>query len=174
MSSPAQNARAQSQLLLAGAACVLTDASVSFSLPTSTSRKRTPPAPVTQCLPPRPARGQRAVLPRPCDLSSPPQQRLGQRIRELRIDAEWTQAELGRRTNIQREIIARIERGMHFTSLDVLTRIARALGLDVETVCVVLDDAWCASAAKVLPLSAAARCGAAERSHEPAGSGGSD
>lgn len=84
--------------------------------------------------------------PRPCDLSAPPQLRIAQRLRELRVDAELTQAEVARRTGIQRPVIARIERGMHMCSLETLTRIAGALDLDMETVCVVLDPAWCASA----------------------------
>jgi len=77
-----------------------------------------------------------------CDLTLPPQQRLAERIRELRLDAEFTQAEVARRTGIHRPIVGRIERGLHLLSIETLTRVAVALEIDVETICVVLDDEW--------------------------------
>ena len=53
--------------------------------------------------------------------------RLGQEIRELRLRQNVTQAELGRRANIDRTTVARIERG-EGGSLHSLVQIARALG----------------------------------------------
>lgn len=41
-----------------------------------------------------------------------------------------------------REIIGRIESGRHEVSLETVSRYARALGLDVATVLVCLDDEW--------------------------------
>jgi transcriptional regulator with XRE-family HTH domain len=67
---------------------------------------------------------------------------VGARLRELRVDAELTQSEVARRTGIHRPIIARIERGKHEPSLEVVSTYARALELDAATVLVCLDDPW--------------------------------
>ncbi len=60
--------------------------------------------------------------------------RLGRRLRELRMAAGLTQAELARRTGIHRPNIARVEAGRHTPSLDTLARIAHAIGVPTTQV----------------------------------------
>jgi DNA-binding XRE family transcriptional regulator len=60
--------------------------------------------------------------------------RLGARLRELRVAAGLTQAELARRTGIHRPNIARVEAGRHTPSLDTLTRLASAIGVPATRV----------------------------------------
>jgi DNA-binding XRE family transcriptional regulator len=65
-------------------------------------------------------------------------QRLGARIRALRLAAGLTQAELARRTGIHRPNIARVEAGRHTPSLETLARLATAIG--VPTTRVLIGD----------------------------------
>lgn len=60
--------------------------------------------------------------------------RLGARLRELRVAAGLTQAELARRTGIHRPNIARVEAGRHTPSLETLARLATAIGVPTTTV----------------------------------------
>ena len=60
--------------------------------------------------------------------------RLGARIRELRLAAGLTQAELARRTGIHRPNIARVEAGRHTPSLETLSRLAHAIGVPTTRV----------------------------------------
>jgi transcriptional regulator with XRE-family HTH domain len=64
---------------------------------------------------------------------------IGRRLRELRLDAEISQAELGRRAGIHRPIVGRLERGLHVHDLDSLQRYARALDIDLLTVLAPVD-----------------------------------
>ena len=61
-------------------------------------------------------------------------ERLGARLRKLRLDAGLTQAELARRTGIHRPNIARVEAGRHTPSLETLARIANAIGVSTTHV----------------------------------------
>jgi len=61
-------------------------------------------------------------------------QRLGARIRALRLAAGLTQAELARRTGIHRPNIARVEAGRHTPSLETLARVAAAIGVPTTRV----------------------------------------
>ena len=63
-------------------------------------------------------------------------ERLGARLRQLRLDAGLTQAELARRTGIHRPNIARVEAGRHTPSLETLARIANAIGVSTTHVLV--------------------------------------
>lgn len=63
-------------------------------------------------------------------------ERLGARLRELRLAAGLTQAELARRTGIHRPNIARVEAGRHTPSLETLARIASAIGVSTTQVLV--------------------------------------
>ena len=63
-------------------------------------------------------------------------EKLGARLRELRLAAGLTQAELARRTGIHRPNIARVEAGRHTPSLDTLARIANAIGVSTTHVLV--------------------------------------
>lgn len=60
--------------------------------------------------------------------------RLGARLRELRLAAGLTQAELARRTGIHRPNIARVEAGRHTPSLETLARLASAIGVPTTRV----------------------------------------
>lgn len=60
--------------------------------------------------------------------------KLGKRIRELRLAAGLTQAEVARRTGIHRPNIARVEAGRHTPSLETLTRLAQAIGVPTTRV----------------------------------------
>jgi len=60
--------------------------------------------------------------------------RLGARLRELRLEAGLTQAELARRTGIHRPNIARVEAGRHTPSLETLSRLAGAIGVSTTRV----------------------------------------
>jgi DNA-binding XRE family transcriptional regulator len=53
---------------------------------------------------------------------------VGRRVRDLRVRAGLTQAELARRTGIHRPNIARVEAGRHTPSLETVARLAEALG----------------------------------------------
>jgi transcriptional regulator with XRE-family HTH domain len=64
---------------------------------------------------------------------------VGARLRELRKDAELSQAEVARLIGSHRPIVCRIERGVHEVDLHTLQRYARALDLDVLTVLAPLD-----------------------------------
>jgi transcriptional regulator with XRE-family HTH domain len=64
---------------------------------------------------------------------------IGARLRELRLDAEMTLAEVARRMGSHRPIIGRAERGVHTLNLDVLSAHARALDLDLLTVLAPID-----------------------------------
>lgn len=59
---------------------------------------------------------------------------LGARLRELRLAAGLTQAELARRTGIHRPNIARVEAGRHTPSLETLSRLASAIGVSTTVV----------------------------------------
>jgi DNA-binding XRE family transcriptional regulator len=59
---------------------------------------------------------------------------IGQRIQELRKEAGMTQAQLAEKCGMAQPNIARIEAGTYATSIDVLSRIAEALGKKIELV----------------------------------------
>lgn len=59
---------------------------------------------------------------------------LGARLRALRVAAGLTQAELARRTGINRPNIARVEAGRHTPSLETLSRLASAIGVPTTRV----------------------------------------
>lgn len=60
--------------------------------------------------------------------------RIGQRIQQLRKEAGLTQAHLAEMCGMAQPNIARIEAGTYATSIDVLSRIAEALGKRIELV----------------------------------------
>lgn len=61
-------------------------------------------------------------------------ERIGQRIAQLRKEQGMTQAELAERTGIQRAHITRIEAGRYSVGIDLLDKIAVALGMEVDFV----------------------------------------
>jgi transcriptional regulator with XRE-family HTH domain len=54
---------------------------------------------------------------------------LGKRIRQLRQDRKWTQAEFGQRCELDRTFIGSVERGERNVSVLNLNRIAKVLRL---------------------------------------------
>jgi DNA-binding XRE family transcriptional regulator len=60
--------------------------------------------------------------------------RIGQRIQDLRKETGMTQTQLAEKCGMAQPNIARIEAGTYATSLDVLSRIAEALGKRIELV----------------------------------------
>ena len=84
--------------------------------------------------------GQVAAASQQLALSSIDGTKLGTRIRELRLAAGLTQAELARRTGIHRPNIARVEAGRHTPSLETLARLAAAIGVPTASVLDVGDS----------------------------------
>jgi len=56
------------------------------------------------------------------------------RIRVLRAERDWTQAELAERVSVSRQAIIAIEKGKYEPGLSLAMRIARAFGQCVEDV----------------------------------------
>jgi len=56
---------------------------------------------------------------------------LGRRIRNLRRQKRWTQQELGNQADVNYKFIGEIERGQQNPSFDILSKISRALGVDL-------------------------------------------
>jgi transcriptional regulator with XRE-family HTH domain len=56
---------------------------------------------------------------------------LGRRIRSLRTEKGWTQQELGDHAEVNYKFVGEIERGQQNPSLNVLVKIAAALGVDL-------------------------------------------
>lgn len=61
-------------------------------------------------------------------------ERIGKRIAELRKAKGLTQAQLAEKTGFPRSNIGRIETGKYSVGLDVLAKIAEALGASVELI----------------------------------------
>ena len=60
--------------------------------------------------------------------------RIGQRIREIRQNNSISQEILAEMTGLKQANIARIESGRYSTGLDILAKIATALGCDIDFV----------------------------------------
>lgn len=56
----------------------------------------------------------------------------GQRIRLLRQERGWTQAELGKKIHIVQKQVSSYERGVNVPSADVLVKIAEAFGVTLD------------------------------------------
>lgn len=62
-----------------------------------------------------------------------PQQVFGKRIRQLRLKRGWTQENLAERAGRHWTYIGGIERGERNVTLAVIADIARALGVEIQT-----------------------------------------
>lgn len=60
--------------------------------------------------------------------------RIGRRIAQLRAEKNMTQADLAKASGVTLANISRIERGQYSPGLDVLTKIADALGAQIDIV----------------------------------------
>ena len=56
------------------------------------------------------------------------------RLRALRTDQQWTQADLGERLGVSRQAINALETGKHDPSLDLAYRIGALFGMQVEEI----------------------------------------
>lgn len=56
------------------------------------------------------------------------------RLRVLRAERGWSQAELGERVGVSRQAVNAIETGKHDPSLPLAFRIARVFGLPIEAI----------------------------------------
>ncbi|WP_243050555.1 helix-turn-helix transcriptional regulator [Dyella sp. RRB7] len=56
------------------------------------------------------------------------------RVRELRNDHGWSQADLAERLEVSRQTVNAIETGKYDPSLPLAFRIARLFGLSIETI----------------------------------------
>jgi transcriptional regulator with XRE-family HTH domain len=59
-------------------------------------------------------------------------QKLGKKVRELRIEKHWTQEKLGEHSGLDRTYISDIERGVRNPSLKSLEKLAKALKIRVS------------------------------------------
>lgn len=60
-------------------------------------------------------------------------QRLGNRIRQLRLAKAWSQEQLADETGLHRTYIGGIERGLRNPAVQNVARIAHALGVPIST-----------------------------------------
>jgi len=67
---------------------------------------------------------------------------VGARLRELRLDAEMGQRQLARAARLNHSTVKDMESGRYCCSLEHIAQYAAALGLDIGTVLVCLDDDW--------------------------------
>lgn len=66
--------------------------------------------------------------------------RLGSRLRALRQDRQLTQEELAERAEIHPTFLAKIEAGQRLPSLEVIRRLAGALGVPVASIVSTIDE----------------------------------
>lgn len=60
--------------------------------------------------------------------------RIGLRVKELREAAELSQKELAEKCDLKQQHIARVELGKYSTGIDILSKIAAALGVKLDFV----------------------------------------
>lgn len=60
--------------------------------------------------------------------------KLAKRIKEIRTNLKLTQVAVARRVSMPQSVIARLESGQHSVSVDTLSRVAHALGKNLEIV----------------------------------------
>ncbi len=66
---------------------------------------------------------------------------VGHTLRNLRLDRGWSQRELARRIGSHREIVGRVERGVHSIRVETAERHARACGGTLLEVLAAVDAA---------------------------------
>lgn len=60
------------------------------------------------------------------------QQRLGKRVKRLRMKKQWTQEAVANKAGFSREYIARLEQGLHDPSLSTLAKLAMAFKVKID------------------------------------------
>jgi len=69
-----------------------------------------------------------------CPLARHWAKRMNNRLKVLRAERSWSQAELGERLDVSRQAVNAIETGKHDPSLALAFRIARLFGMPIETI----------------------------------------
>lgn len=69
-----------------------------------------------------------------------PAHELGERLRQLRVDAGLNQRELAARVGVGFPYISKIETGKEFPSVDVICRLAEVLGTDEDELLVMAEQ----------------------------------
>jgi putative transcriptional regulator len=65
--------------------------------------------------------------------------RLENRLREARVSAGWTQAELAERVGVSRKTINTVENGVFVPSTVLALKLARALDMSVERLFILVE-----------------------------------
>jgi putative transcriptional regulator len=65
--------------------------------------------------------------------------KLENRLREARVAAGWTQAELAERVGVSRKTINTVENGVFVPSTVLALKLARALGVSVEGLFILVE-----------------------------------
>jgi putative transcriptional regulator len=68
-------------------------------------------------------------------------ERLTNQLRDARVAAGWTQAELAERVGVSRKTVNTVENGVFIPSTLLTLKLARALGRPVEQLFALKDDA---------------------------------
>lgn len=66
------------------------------------------------------------------DAPSDAQRKFGQRLKDARLAADLTLAELAERTGTQRSYISEIEHGRRNATIDTMSKLATAIGLELN------------------------------------------
>ena len=66
--------------------------------------------------------------------------KMGERIKEIRCAKEFTQEQIADKIGVSRQKYARIENGTNQITLDILSKIATVLGVNVGDITRVLDE----------------------------------
>lgn len=61
------------------------------------------------------------------------EEKFGERVRQLRVERDWSQEELAYRSGLHRTYISSMERGKRNVSLQCIERIAKAFGIPIYT-----------------------------------------
>ena len=67
---------------------------------------------------------------------------LGARIKELRHARGWSQEALGAKAHLHWSYVSDLERGQQTPTMDVVNRLARALGVTVSEFCAPFDEPY--------------------------------
>ena len=67
--------------------------------------------------------------------------RLARNLRNLRLGRDWSQEELAARSGLDRTYVSGVERGVRNPTVEVLDRLARALGVTIGALTDSLDKA---------------------------------
>ena len=79
------------------------------------------------------------LTPPPCTQEQDPRLWLGARIRSLRAERDWTQAELAGRLGMSHQTVARSEAGLRAVGIEELVALARAFDISVAELVAPLD-----------------------------------